>query len=134
VVRTFLPLLFLIACLSSTAACTGGCWLHAGVVRTDPTTDCLTLFGGESPTDDSVCGVPQLNGVNNCSDALNMPSVSTIAPAAVFAPGQDIAWAVPEHSDPPALLVNHPGGGTTEYVISAALGSQSITITIPVHD
>jgi hypothetical protein len=30
-------------------------------------------------------------------------------------------------------MVNQAGAGTT-YVISATLGAQSITITIPVHD
>jgi len=131
--RTILLILLLTAFISSTAACTGGCWLKADAVRTDPNTDCLALFGGHSASDPVVCGVPNLGGVNNCSDALTFPKRSATANAIVFAPGQAIDWWVPSQSVPPAIMVNQAGAGTT-YVISATLGAQSITITIPVHD
>jgi hypothetical protein len=134
VFRTFLLFSLLFAYISSTAACTGGCWSRADAVRTVPTTDCLTLFTGNSPTDHTVCQVPQLAGVNNCSDTLTFPKRSASAIAVTFVPGQDIAWLVPSQSVSPAIMVNQVGGNTTDYVIIATLGSQSITITIPVHN
>ena len=131
--RTALLILLLTACISSTAACTGGCWLKADAVRTDPKTDCLALFGGNSASDPTVCAVPNIGGVNNCSDALTFPKRSATASAIIFAPGQEIDWRVPSQSVPPAIVVNQAGAGAT-YVINATLGDQSITITIPVHD
>ena len=132
--RTLLMLLLLAACVSSTVACTGGCWLKADAVLTEPQDDCLTLFTGNDPSDHTVCAVPNLGGMNNCSDALTFPKRSESAIAVAFAPGQDIAWLVPSQSVPPAIMVNQVGGNTTDYVILATLGSQSITITIPVHN
>jgi hypothetical protein len=103
-------------------------------VRTDPNTDCLALFGSKSASDPIVCGTPNLGGVNNCRDALTFPKRSATDNTIVFAPGQVIDWWVPSQSVPPAIMVNptETGGGET-YVISATLGNQSVTITIPVH-
>lgn len=127
-------LLLVAACISSTTACMGGCYVKADAVRTDPKTDCLALFGGQSASDPTVCAVPQLGGMNNCSDALTLPKRSASDDAVVVAPGERIAWPIPSESVPPAVMVNQAGGRATNYVISATLGNQSITITVPVHD
>jgi hypothetical protein len=74
--------------------------------------------------------VPKLGGVNNCSDALTLPKRSASDNAVVVAAGEEIAWWLPSQSFPPAVIVNQ----AATYVISATLGAQSITITIPVHD
>ncbi len=128
--RTALLILLLTACILSTAACTGGCWQAADAVRTEPKTDCLVLYGGQSASDSTVCAVPKLGGVNNCSDALTLPKRSASDNAVVVAAGEEIAWWLPSQSFPPAVIVNQ----AATYVISATLGAQSITITIPVHD
>jgi hypothetical protein len=125
---------FIAVCSSSTAACTGGCYVKADAVRTDPMTDCLALFGGQSASDPTVCAVPELGGVNNCSDALTLPKRYSSDNAIVVAPGQKIAWPIPSQSVPLAVTVNQVGSGARTYVISATLGAQSITITVPVHD
>ncbi len=132
--RSILPIVLLAACISIAPACTGGCWLTAGVVSAEPKTDCLTLYTGNSATDHTVCAVPELGGVNNCTDALTLPKRSEGDNAVVVAPGRAISWWPPTKSVPPAVMVNQAGSSTTDYVISATLGVQNITITIPVHD
>jgi hypothetical protein len=126
-----LPLLLAI-CVSLVPACTGGCWLTSGEVITEPKTDCLTLYTGDSSIDHVVCAVPHLAGVNNCTEILTLPKVSLGDNAVV--PGGNISWWPPTKSVPPMIMVNQTGSSTTEYVISATLGAQNVTITIPVHD
>jgi len=132
VLQSLLPIVLLATCISTAPACTGGCWLTAGAVRTEPKTDCLTLYTGHSSTDHPVCAVPHLAGVNNCTDTLTLPQGSDGDNAAV--PGEEISWWPPTKSVPPMIMVNQAGSSTTEYVISATLGHQNVTITIPVHD
>jgi hypothetical protein len=131
--RRGLLMLVLNACTSLLTSCTGGCWLHADAVRTEPAADCLTLFGGNSPTDNTVCAVPELGGVNNCTDSLTLPKLSASGNVVVVASGERIAWLLPSQSAPPDVAVVKAGGGLTNYVVSAMLGAQSITITVPVR-
>src|SRR5437762_1311496 len=85
------------------AGCTGGCWVTAEAVTTDPPTECLRLFAGQNENDSTVCAVPQLGGTNNCSETLLFPKSSeTSAPVAV-PPGGKIAWPIPEKS--PGVVV-----------------------------
>jgi hypothetical protein len=132
--RSLLLILLGATGFSSAAACTGGCWVTAGDVRTEPQTDCLTLYTGDSPTDRTVCAVPELGGMNNCAAALTLPKLSEGSTAVVVAPGGKISWRPPTKSVPPMIMVNRVGSNATEYVISATLGTGSVTITIPVHD
>jgi len=128
------PIVLLAACVSIAPACTGGCWLTAGAVSAEPKTNCLTLYTGNSATDHTVCAVPDLGGVNHCTDPLTLPKRSDGDNLVVVAPGETISWRLPTKSVPPAVMVNQAGFSTTDYVISATLGTQNVTITIPVHD
>ena len=131
--RSAVLILILNGCISLTASCTGGCWLKAEPVSTEPPTDCLTLFAGDSPSDTTVCAVPELGGVNNCTDPLTLPKLSAGSNAVVVASGEKIAWWLPSQSVSPGVTVTQAGVGVTNYVISATLGAQSITITLPVR-
>jgi hypothetical protein len=114
--------------------CTGGCYDEADAVRSDPNTECLTLYGGQSPTDPTVCAVPELGGVNGCSEPLTLPARVTGGEPLVVQPGAKIAYPLPDQSVPPAITVVDRSGGARDYVIVAALGDQSVTLTIPVHE
>jgi hypothetical protein len=116
------------------AACTGGCYVKADAVQTAPQTDCLALFGGQSASDPTVCAVPELGGVNNCGDALTLPKRFASDSAVVVAPGAKIVWPIPSGSVAPAVTITHPLAGATNYAIDALLGSENVTITVPVHD
>ena len=120
-------------CILFAASCTGGCWLKAGPVRTDPTTDCLALFGGSSASEPTVCAVPNLGGANNCANSLTLPKRSATGDTVVVPPGGTVDWRLPSLSVPPAITVTGATGGQADYAISATLGNQSITITIPVR-
>jgi hypothetical protein len=116
---------------AATSGCTGGCYSHAGTVSVVPATPCLMLFGGQSASDDIVCAVPQLGGENDCADALTLPAPPAGGAPIVVAPGARIAY--PVGGDPRSGLTITTAGGTTSYAIAAMVGSQSVTITIPVH-
>jgi hypothetical protein len=120
--------------LAANPGCMGGCYVKADAVRTDPQTDCLALYGGQSASDPTVCATPQLGGVNNCSDPLTLPGRSPTSDPVVIAAGAKIAYPIPDPSAQPAISVTHPGSHATDYAIVASLGAQSVTITIPVHD
>ena len=132
--RRALLILVLNACTSVLTSCTGGCRLKADAVSMEPAADCLTLFVGDSPTDTTVCAVPELGGVNNCTDTLTLPKLSASGDVVVVASGDKIAWWLPRQSAPPGVAVVQAGAGLTNYVISATLGAQSITITVPVRN
>jgi hypothetical protein len=134
VFRRAMLILLLNFCVSLTASCTGGCWLKADAVSTEPVTDCLTLFAGDSPGDTTVCEVPELGGANNCSDALTLPKLSASGKAVVVAPGEKIAWWLPSQSVPPGITVTQAAGGVTNYVVNATLGPQRITMTLVVRN
>jgi hypothetical protein len=130
---TIAPIVVFAAYMSLTASCTGGCWLKADPVSTAPETDCLALFGGLSASNSTVCEVPRLGGVNNCTDELTLPTRSAGEPPVVVVPGEAVDWPLPSsHSVPPGISVTNGPGGRTDYSIIAMLGKQSITITIPV--
>jgi hypothetical protein len=131
-IRSILLVCALDVCLSLLASCTGGCWLEADDVRVEPATDCLVLYAGSADTH-RVCAVAQLGGVNNCSEALTLPPLSATDKAVVVAPGGKVAWWLPTEAVPPAVTTTQVGYGPTNYVIRAALGDQSITITVPIH-
>lgn len=120
----FLPLLIVGAALAQTS-CTD-CPITADPVRTDPETKCLSLHLGHVYSDAGSCSIPSLEGVNNCSEKL------TLSPGDVFAPGDKIAWAINERLDG-VTVINH-GDDDRDYVIAATLGSESLTITLTVHD
>ena len=131
--KTVAMIVLLGGCISSTASCTGGCWLKADPVRTEPPTDCLALFGGSSASEPTVCAVPNLGGVNKCTDSLTLPKRSATGDTVVVPPGGTVDWRLPSQSVPPAITVTGAVGGQADYAISATLGKQSITITIPVR-
>jgi hypothetical protein len=116
------------------SGCTGGCWVTAEAVRTDPQTECLHLFAGQDENNPTVCAVPQLGGVNNCSETLTFPKLSETGTAVAVAPGGQIVWPIPAESVAPSVVVTERGSDARTYTIVATLGEQPITITVPVHD
>jgi hypothetical protein len=113
------------------SGCMGGCYVHAGTVEVVPAAPCLTLFGGQSATDDVVCAVPQLGGQNGCADALTLPAPPAGGAPVVVPAGAKIDYPVGGDARPGLTVTT--AGGTTRYAISATLGAEAITITIPVH-
>jgi len=120
--------------VAATPGCTGGCYVKADTVRTEPQTDCLQLYAGQSASDPTVCAVPQLGGVNNCSEALTLPSGTSTGDPVVVAPGAKIVYPIAYQSVPPSIIVTERGSSATDYVIIASVGDQAVTITVPVHD
>jgi len=120
--------------LATIPGCTGGCYSIADPVRTEPQTDCLELYNGESASDTRVCGTPQLGGVNHCSEALTLPSGSPTREPVVVAPDGKIVYPIPYTSVPPDITVTYRGSGAADYVIVASLGDQPVTITVSKHD
>jgi len=116
---------------AAAGGCTGGCYKHAAPVSIVPATSCLTLFGGQSATDDGVCAVPQLGGQNGCADTLTLPPLNGATAPLIVAPGARVAYPVGDVSRPGLVVTTT--GGTTTYAIDATLGTTALTITIPVH-
>lgn len=125
--------LLLGVCVSFMVSCTGGCWLKADPVLTEPTTGCLALFGGLSASQATVCSVPSLGGVNNCTDNLTLPKRSETGEPVVVPPGGNIDWRLPSQSVSPGITITGTAGSRADYAIKATLGNQSITITISVR-
>jgi len=132
--RFAVPALVLIAASASMPGCYGGCYDEAGPVSTLPQTSCLTLFGGQSATDSTVCAVPELGGQNGCDSALTLPATYAGGQPYVFPPGSTIVYPLPVGSVASGITVTDRGGGVRDFITVGMLGADSVTITFTVRD
>ena len=130
-IRPYIATLAVLGAAAATSSCTGGCYNHAAPVSVVPATPCLTLFGGQSATDDTVCAVPQLGGQNDCTDTLTLPPPPAGGQPITVAAGARIAYPIPDKSGPGVTVTS--SGGTTTYMLSAMLGATSLAIIVTVH-
>jgi hypothetical protein len=111
--------------VGATTGCTGGCFTEADPVQVAPATSCLKLEVG------TICGDAELEGSNDCTEPLILPPPS---------PGGEVVRVEPGASTRYTMNAKSPGiriistSDTTNWVISALLGEQTITITVPIHD
>jgi hypothetical protein len=119
-----------LACGGVVSGCvTGGCYSKADKVQTNPQTDCLDIYAGQSANDPTVCGDPQLNGTNNCADTLTLPPERAGGDPVVVAAGAKIFYGL-GGSVPPGITASNPSKGVESYAIVATLGTTPVTITV----
>jgi hypothetical protein len=111
--------------VGANTGCTGGCFEEADPVRVAPATSCLKLEVG------TICGDAELEGPNDCTEALVLPPPSPDGEAVRVEPGASTRYTMSSKS--PGIRISS-GDDTTNWVISALLGEQPITITVPIHD
>ena len=111
--------------VGASTGCTGGCFSEADPVRVAPATSCLKLEVGP------ICGDAELEGTNDCTEALVLPPPSTGGEAVRVEPGASMRYTMDPES-PGIRIIS--GDDTSNWVISALLGEQTITITVPIHE
>lgn len=119
------PLLVMDLVGANTGCAPGGCFAEADAVRVAPATSCLKLEVG------TICGYPELEGSNGCTEALILPPSSSSGEAVRVEAGASVFYGMDSKS-PGIRIVS--GDDTSNWVISALLGEQTITITVPIHD
>src|SRR5688572_1201699 len=119
------PLLAMDLVGANTGCVAGGCFSEADPVRVAPATSCLKLDVG------TICGDAELKGSNECSEALVLPPPTPDGEAVRVEPGASTRYSMNPKS-PGIRIIS--GDDTRNWVISALLGEQSITITVPIHD
>ena len=123
--------LLIVVAGSGSGGCTGGCFETADPVIVEPQTECLTLHEGSVPNS-KICGSPELGGQNGCSEPLTLPpSGSGAGEPVVIEPGASMFY---ELSSRPGVTIIKRGSDRKLYVIDAMLGTQAITITMPVRE
>jgi hypothetical protein len=111
--------------VGANTGCTGGCFSEADPVQVAPATSCLKLEVG------TICGDAELEGSNDCTEALILPPSSSGGEAVRVEPGALVRYTM-DRKSPGIRIIS--SGDITNWVISASLGEQAITITVPVHD
>ena len=119
------PLLAMNLAGANTGCSPGGCFAEADAVLVAPATSCLKLEVG------TICGDAELEGSNDCTEALVLPPSSPDGEPVRVEPGATMLYAM--HPKSPGIRLIS-GSETTVWVISALLGDQTITIAVPVHD
>src|SRR5690242_10857751 len=123
------PMAFFIGLVAAATALDGcgGCIDDASAVTITPAERCLTVFAGQSATDPTVCGDPDLTIKNSCSDALVLPAATDGSASITIAAGASGTY------QPPASAAKAGSNGNGTYTIDAQLGTTPIVIAFDVH-
>lgn len=116
--------------LISSACVPGGCFSEAGPVVVQPKTECLKLWVG-NPEDGTICGSPDLEGTNGCSDVLVLPPAVTGDTTNRVAPGGSVRYAM--NRDAAGVRVTDHGDDS-QWLIDAMLGEQQLAIAVSIRE
>jgi hypothetical protein len=119
------PLLVMDMVAANTGCVPGGCFSEADAVQVSPATSCLKLEVG------TICGEPDMEGSNGCSETLFLPPQGPGGQAVRVEPGASTRYTMKR--DSPGIRIIS-AGDNRNWVISALLGEQAITITVPIHE